>query len=97
MIAVRPIGSVRERIVAIERLRDWTPTPPRILVLSVVLCFLAVDARLCVAVLGAQPLAVDWSPLWAAAWLPVAGCSCAADLRSCSAIDRTEASMSTSV
>lgn len=53
-------------------MRDWSLTPARLATLAVLLLFLGVDVRLCIAILGAQPPGVDWAPLWAAARVPVA-------------------------
>ncbi len=45
-------------------------TAVRLLMLGTLLLFLGIDVRLAIAVLGAQPPGVDWSPLWAAARVP---------------------------
>jgi hypothetical protein len=45
---------------------------PRLVLFSFVLLFVGIDVRIAIELSGAQPLGVDWSPLWAAARLPAA-------------------------
>jgi len=49
-----------------EKEHTVKPPSPRIFVLSILLALLALDVRITVAVLGWQPLGLDWAPLWAA-------------------------------
>jgi hypothetical protein len=52
----------------VEEKRDrFKLTPPQLILIFVLLLFAAVDVTRSITLLGAQPLGVDWSPLWAAA------------------------------